>query len=420
MCKNILTFILLCTMTLLSCSGGGGKGQSSKDIPALLMTVPSDALAVVSASRCEDALALYDSTSVLHRLSLGRLSRANAVLSICYSGSAVPVLAIRTPYGQAADSTSDAFRLMRQAASLKLYAEATEAGGGALVITPSEAQMQAVRRHLQGGTSILAAPDFVSALGLRRDADDFIILKNSGAQRLVPRDVLSKVFSYREMTSFLKTLSEWTVLSPAGAAAYEIDFYRNEGSEYFANLMDAIPSDGGNLSKVLPVNAEFVMAMAAGSQEFRDAFRKFKDASVKLTSYEKKLATLRKDCGKDPLAWEKETGVREIALMVIPEGKIFMVKHSKKVADKDIAENPYRGFAEALYGSAFSCGDDSCTAIFNGWQLFGSENVLQAFIASEKMGENFKWPKGYRLYLLSPKGTLEWGKKGIKYEISVT
>ena len=79
-------------------------------------------------------------------------------------------------------------------------------------------------------------------------------------------------------------------------------------------------------------------------------------------------------------------------------------------------ENPRRGFLPALYGNAFALADDSCTACSRGWQIYGSPEAVEAFIAAERPEDPvLNWPgKGCRFIIHQPGKTLAWGKKGIK------
>ena len=171
MCKKSLFALILVLPVLLSCGGrGGGRdaAPAERRIPALITTVPSDALGVVCYDRCAEGLSLYDSTSVLHRLDLSAFKNARMALSLCYNGSLVPVLALdagRAP----ADSSEAVSGLLAQAASLRLRAEyfppdEEARRDGFLLITPSDAQLTAVKRHLSEHTSILDAPGFREAL----------------------------------------------------------------------------------------------------------------------------------------------------------------------------------------------------------------------------------------------------------------
>ena len=164
------TLALLLALPLLLCCGNPARKTDApvqeKRIPELLAAVPSDALGVLCFDRCADGLRLYDSTSVLHKLDLSEFRNARMALSLCYNGSLVPVLALDTRRAEA-DSAAVLNELLAQAASLKVsshYFAPEEGRPGMVILSPSEAQITAVRRHVTQQTSILDAPYFRQAL----------------------------------------------------------------------------------------------------------------------------------------------------------------------------------------------------------------------------------------------------------------
>ena len=68
-----------------------------------------------------------------------------------------------------------------------------------------------------------------------------------------------------------------------------------------------------------------------------------------------------------------------------------------------------------VYGSAFGLPDDTHTAAYGGWYLYGNEAALRAFLDAERPdGAGAKWPgRGCRFLVYQPDKTLAWGKKGI-------
>ena len=416
------TLALLLALPLLLCCGNPARKTDApvqeKRIPELLAAVPSDALGVICFDRCAEGLRLYDSTSVLQKLDLSDFKNARMALSLCYNGSLVPVLALDTHRAEA-DSAAALKALTEQAASLKVfshYFEPDPAAGrqGMLILSPSEAQITAVRRHVTQHTSILDAPYFRQALSAA-GGDDFVIYRNSGAERLAPKGWMQEFFPRRELTGFLRQLADWTVLTPA-SDGFSVQPVQGPADSYFANILSLLPFSDSRLGAVLPDSVRFALALPVSNPAFREAFERWQDASVKMTRYRRTLDALRKESGKDPLKWEKEIDVRELALVRDGEGRaVVLVRPGKAVADRPSGENPWRGFIPTLYGSAFTLADDSCEAARDGWYVYGSPADVQAWLDAKRPETASKWPgKGCRFIIYEPERTLAWGKKGLR------
>lgn len=423
MCKKALLAFLLLLPLLSACGGSGHKNGnllSERRIPELISAVPSDALAVVCFDRCEDGLALYDSTSVLHKLDLSAFSHAAMALSLCYNGSLVPVLALDADRTEAVDSASAVSGLLAQAASLRLQAEYVHPDPeakrrGFLVITPSNAQLTAVRRHLTEYTSILDAPGFTRALAAA-PGGNFVIFRNGGAERLMPKGWLQDCFPRRELSPFLGAVAEWTVLTPE-ADGFAVTPVCSESDSFYANILAAMPPAESRLGALLPEQTGLALALPVSGQQTRDALERWQDASVKLTQYRRQLDALKRESGKDPLKWEKELDVREVALVHFDGGAVTLVRPGKAVPDRGPEANPWAGFLPVLYGGAFALPDDSFSASTGGWYIYGSEAAVQAFLDAPRPAEDAPviWPgKSCRFILRDNTKTLAWGKKGIQ------
>lgn len=422
MCKKSLFALIIALPVLFACGGGSRRTDAEpqeRRVPELIAAVPSDALAVICYDHCLEGLALYDSTSVLHRLDLSAFKNNRMALSLGFNGSLVPVLALDT--GRApADSTEAVVDLLAQAATLRLSAEYFHPDeearrDGFLLITPSEAQMTAVKRHLSEHTNILDAPGFRQALATA-DAAEFVILRNGGAERLAPKDWLQGVFPRRDLTSFLGRVADWTVLKPVSGGFTVLPVCGAGDDAYYANILATLPFGDSRLGTILPQDTRFALAMPVSQPEMRQAVERYQDASVKLTRYKRTLEELRKASGKDPVKWEKELGIREIARVHFEGGAVALVRPAKAVEDREPAENPWRGFLSILYGSAFGLADDTHTAAYGGWYLYGNEAALRAFLDAERPdGTGAKWPgRGCRFLVYQPDKTLAWDKKGIR------
>jgi hypothetical protein len=420
MSKKTILAILLGLPLLLSCGNSARKDGApvqQKRIPELLAAVPSDALGVICNDRCSEGMRLYDSTSVLQKLDLSDFKNARMALSLCYSGSLMPVLALDTHRAEA-DSAVALNNLLAQAASLKLYShyfQPDEETGrtGLVIISPSDAQITAVRRHITEQTSILDAPYFRQALAAA-DPGNFVIFRNGGADRLAPKGWLQDFFPRRDLTAFLRSIADWTVITPKSDGC-DILPVQGPADSYFANILELLPFSDSRLGAVLPDTVRFALALPVANPAFREAFERYQDAAVKLTRYHRTIDALKKGSGKDPLKWEKEIDVRELALVHGDGWAVTLVRPGKAVADREPAANPWRGFLPALYGSVFALPDDSCEAVQGGWYVYGSPAGVQAWLDATRPETARKWPgKGCRFIIYEPEKTLAWGKKGLR------
>lgn len=419
MCKKSIIALLAALPLLFACGEPSPKTGDVRRVPELLAAVPSDALAVVCYDRLEEGLPLLDSTNVLRQLNLTAFKQSHMALSLCYNGSLVPVLALDAGRAEA-DSASAVSTLLAQAANLKLQAEyvrpdAETKRRGFLLITPSNAQLTAVRRHLSEHTSILDAPGFRQALAAAAGRD-FVMFRGGGApERLAPKGWLRDYFPRRALTRFLGSVADWTVLTPT-AEGFDVAPVCEQDDAFYANILGSLPFGESRLGAILPEEVQFALALPVALPQLREAVDRWQDASVKLTAHRKRLETLRKESGKDPLKWEREQDVREVALVHFGGGAVTLVRPAKPATEREPRENPWRGFLPALYGDAFTLVDDSCTACSRGWQIYGSPEAVTAFIEAARPEEAaFEWPgKGCRFVIYQPGKTLAWGKKGIK------
>ncbi len=415
MCKIRLIAAVLALMVLCSC-GSGGVQRDAEDLPDLLSAVPSDALAVLSSSSCAGALLQLDSADVLRSLNLDAFGSAPAVLSLGYNGSSVPTLVVGTGVQDSTSAVTAAIRqAKRKGVQAEYFAPDTDSGRqGLLAFTPSESQMVALRRHIGEGRSIFDAPLFREAASLTEGAD-FIILRNSGASHLMPEGFLSDVFPRRSLAAFLHRAADWTVLQPSGEGGFSVRTVQGEEDTYFVNILASLPFADSRLGEILPEGTDFALALPLPEGTFRDAYENYVDASVKMTSYRRRLASLKAVSGKDPLLWEKELGVREVAMLRWNGRTAVLLRPSKPLKDSAVEDNPHRGFVPALYGEAFSLKDDSCRGELCGWYAIGSREAVEAL--REAVVEKHKdsaWPgKNCHFVLYDSGRTAVWNRKGI-------
>ena len=415
---------LIAALALVSCgrTHGGGSGEIPEETLSLLRTVPSDALAVCARNSCSEAAALLDPASALRSLDYGRFAGAKAVVSWSYDGSLSPVLAFDTGRSQA--GAAEAVRIRKDADSLGLqscwYAPDSLVGRRSiLVLTPSEALLTAVGRHVSEGRSIMDADGFGTA-ATAGNPGDFTVLRNSGALRLLPGRFLDGIYSQRAAAGFLRTVSDWVTICPSGRNSYGIALTCGEGPSYFSNIFTLLPFADSRLGDILPADTEFAVSLPVPQPEFREAYEKYVDASVRYTQYVRRISSLEKLTGKSPLDWERETAVREVALIAWDGAKVVAVRPSRAPEDAPPSENPWRGFIPALYGQAFSLPDDSVCAAVRGWLVCGSREDVGGFLDSQARIIEAEWPRRGVHIVMYKSGTFVcWSKKGISLWNSV-
>lgn len=404
---------------LVACGGGNGNGdvQTPPEVQSLLRTVPSDALAIVSRDRCSDALALLDSVDRLRTLDLGRLGSSQAMISWSFNGELTPVLAVDAGRSQSDNASARAAAALSDSLGLfaAFYAPDSLVGRHAvLIVTPSDAQLTAVRRHISEGRSIMDAAGFTDAAACAGSSRNFSVLRNSGARRLLPPKFFEGLYSQSSAAAFLRTVADWITIAPDSGGRYRIDATLGDAPSYYTNMFSALPFASSRLGEILPSDTEFAVSLPVTLPEFRESYQKYVDASVRYTPYIRNLDTLEAHSGKNPLDWEKETAVCEVGLIVRGGEKVAAVRPAKAPDNTLPEENPWRGFIPALYGSAFSLPDDSVCANVAGWQIYGSREAVQDFIVAQAELLSTEWPvKGNHIVMYKSGTMLCWNKKGI-------
>lgn len=417
--KNVLIAITMILLCLTSCGEKGDDKQQSIDskVLDLIEYVPSDALCLIYSDECGKIISKMDSTHVLRKLDFGSLASAKAAMSFCYQGSIVPVLVIDTGR-RATDSTEAVSSLMLQARQARLHTHFErneEEGRSSLVISGSESLMNAVKRHLSEGSSILEAEGFSKALSACADRDDFAIVKNSGATRLMPAGFLGGMFPKSDLSRFSDRLSRWTCILPGKNGHAQLLTSNEDADVYFSQLVSKLPGGRSRAEQIVPDTCEFALSASIDSELFRECYERYLDANVQLTAYTRTLKALKDKTGKDPRKWEKEIEVDEIVVLHWQGNTLQLVHSAGKQDNQPCSDNRYRGFIPALYGSAFKIADDSRHAIFDNWHIFGSEEGINALIAyCASRDTKHRKPAVKRHFMVRHEDlTLEWNEKEI-------
>lgn len=409
---NKWRFILLTALlTLLF----GCKQEAPVTINAMLSTVPSDAIAVVTGDRLRDVLQnMEDSTHVLRKLNYGTLLKKKAALSFCYTSSLTPVLTIDA--GRQATDSSEALQpILDRAAQLKLSARlipGSEFGqkGGILAISQSETLTASVERHLKSGASIQDAPFFTDALALAAGGHNAIFLKNAGALRWLPKNAMNGLFTNRETAAFLKDAAQWIVITPTEENVGEFRMTGADSPACYHKVLASLKKNQLKILEVAPADADFVLAQSVEDEQFRPLYEAFQDACVKLDRYKKNLDEVKRSVGKYPLDAEKEMGIKEVALMRWENHKVSLLRCSSSIKDTLVAENPYPGIIPALYGNAFRT-EDGWTCRRGSWRAYGNREDVEAFATLPPVEDT---PKAHSFYYRNSNVTILTDNRGTR------
>lgn len=418
-CTALLAFISS------ACSSGNGSTRQSDDERkvTVLSTVPSDALAVSYAENCRNSGFALDSTSIFSGLGLRSIRSSGMAVSLCYNGKTVPVLSIAPVPDNFRDDSTSAYNAVIRAATRKkiraLYiadAPSTPEGTGVLLLSPSESQIKASERHIRAGRSIYDSENFVDAVDKAGDVREMVILRNAGFKRINAGDYFPTAYNAGEVSALMQRSSQWTVLSPGGEKEKAVTLSYPDEETYFARFLASLPESDSRLGRVLPPQTAFALSLPVSNPAFRVQYERYIDANVRLVKYRKQMERLARETGKDPLKWEKELDIKEIAIAEFDGHRIMLVRPGRKVMDRIPDSNPYQGFAAALYGSAFALPDESFTANAKGWTVIGSEAGVRAWCLSGTEDNGFgKWPgKRVRFTIFSDGKYLVWNKKGVR------
>lgn len=361
--------------TLLACSCA--RQGTDRDLSPMLRAVPSDAVVVASYDHAGGMLeSLLPEGDVLRKLDLGSLARRKATLSYCYARNLTALLAIDAGKS-ASDSLSKVSRLIRQADSLGLHPCLSKSSPNdmrtILLMSRSQTLIDEALRHLDEGSSIFDADGF-EASALRASSDDILIFRNQAASRWFPS--VKGPVERKKCVTLMRKLADWTVLSDRGNGCFELAFEPEASAPCFSTLLATLAEDPLKVYEAVGDSVDFCISIAAGQEKFRPAYEQWLDATMALTSYRRTLESLRKQSSKDPLSWEKEQDIREVALTLIGGEPVCLTRHGRKSVDGEVMENPYRGFLPALYGNIFSCDDAFCCRR-GSWTAYGVADAVQ-------------------------------------------
>lgn len=379
----------LISIILVSC-----RTDVVRSVPEVLYTVPTDAVMVYSADRLDDVLGMaFDSTDAVRGLMWGRLSGRSAAVSFVFNRNLSPVVCV-----DAGRASSDTIALVPG-----LICEAERAGFQAryfpgesigracnlLLLTRSEAVYSAVCRHLEARRSVMDLETFVQAYGIA-DGEPCQIVRNSAFEQILPAKYMKGGFKRSELLKFASHCSDWMVVVNKDGRKTVRTVQHSDGAQ-FANVLPALEAAESRLPELLHEENNLVLDLPVGGG-FRGKYEDWRYACSNLDKYEKSLAAVKKERKMDPLKWEKEAGVREVALICWgKEAKVIAIRADRLPDVPDCSANDLKGVAAALYGSAFAGPADSCCVRRGSWLICGSKPDVEAFPDARVITEMPAW-----------------------------
>ena len=422
---------LAAVLFLCSCAGSSSSDNSEVKGFELLSYVPSDACGVIVCEKLAPGLEnLFDSGSIFRELFYGKLSDCKTVISYHYVGSLVPMIAV--DLGRSQSDAKQAAALIEESAFYDLHARIVQSPAGVskrsvLLVCSSDPILDAAERHMDAHTSVLEVAGMPEALEKAPSKGDVVIFRNDAIGNLLPKDVLSKYVSRKQLLGFIKGYSDWTVMhltgaEPAGRGVYLSYEVRTVYPDDYSKSAAVFEEQGYGESKlpsVLPQGTTYAIDQPVFSaQALIEARKKNLDANGGLNRFTNTCNQLGKATGTDPLKWAEETDIKEVAKVVWKGEEVVLVRPAKPLVSHNVRFNIYRGFIPALFGQAYSLADDSHSACIGNWLIMGSEDAVKHFMSSEVRQKLHYWPaKAVKAVVLADDCQLSWTKNELKFDV---
>ena len=411
-------FLIFAALLAASCGRGGGGFDSG-----LLRTVPSRSIAVMAFADAGEALKmLCDSSHIFRQIDLGRFGSREMLLSFDYGSALVPLLALDA--GRAGRDTSEAVRrLLSQAEGLGLfcaYSADTASHSAAVLLSPSAAAVSEALFHIESGASVMDAPGFAEAAALAEGSKGSILLRNSAAGHLLPKDLPENIVPRRELVKFLSDASEWTA---ADFDEYSFKNLRitsyNTGKHNFMRIFEDFDGAGSEIADILPAGTLFFADLPLDDAEgYYGARKEWLDARSALRRHENACSALKSTTGLSPKAWLAASKPKEIARIVWEGGSVLALRFAKAPSAKTLIPNDIQAFPGTVFGKLFSLPDESAAVRKGKWLIIGSAAEAEAFLALQKDESFGRFPKkGLKFAIYNEGALLAGDKKGIKLSI---
>jgi len=370
------------------------RTEGVRFVPEIVYTVPTDAVMVFWNDRLEDVLEMaFDSTDVVRGFKWGKLSGHNAAVSFVFNRNLSPVICIDA--GRSSEDTmgfvSGVQHQARKAGMQTRFFNGKDIGRSCnlLLLTRSEAVFSAVCRHVEAGRSIMDLGDFVDAFKLTNGAACQIV-RNSSFEQILPRRYMEGCFKRAELLKFASHCADWTIVMRTEGRKI-VRTVQHADESQFANVLPVLEAAESRLPEIMPEDTELAFSLPIGGG-FRERYENWRYASSNLDKYEKSLAAVKKLRKVDPRKWEKQAGVREVALVQWGKGRKALAVRADKLPDQPVCSvNELEGVAAVLYGRAFASVRDSCCVRRGGWLICGSKPDVEAFPELRVCGEMPLW-----------------------------
>lgn len=411
----ILVVGIIIGIISLYSNGSGKNSQKSAGSYPLLQAVPSDAALVMHFKSLDKALDIMaDSTmafkgiggagkenfdkfiSILarNRKIAGSLKSHSAAIAMLSSGNLVPILIIDGGKSQS-DSLSHASSLLALADSVKLYAAETGINKKYVLVSPSETVLSSSERHLSNGLSVLDSEGMKETAAIT-SGDNVIFINCSYSGKILTSHFPSK---YNKHSELFKKLGKWASLSITDYSEKHTSLEGTVGGKLLGSSFITMANSAGGsdvkVQDVLPADTyAFISVPVADAKEFFSARDKFLDANGKLEKHKSENQAFKSTLGSSAEDWMKRSGIREAAIAWFHNGKqleeILLMRTDAKKETSEIKDNDSQGLAKCLFGDIFSLADESCSAMYKGWQIIGSRAALEVYLSEGFLNNTVK------------------------------
>lgn len=370
------------------------NASNFQDRHPLVTSVPSDA-AIVFCVKDFGRLQEYvrDSSAAFGELFSGRLDRLlskeyhslrklPAIVSVNYSKDMPALLIIEAEKALADTANADILTLKEKARESGLN---FRSDNGRVLISPSETIINSSIRHYSSGHSVLEADGF-APLAATLKGEDILFLSNAYSDKIIEAFFARK---HQRKSSFFKEISKWTAFtierhSEKGVEAKGNLLYGMDPS-YYMNVLQHVSDSPSTVAEVLPAHADYFYSLPIGSfVSYSKAYRNYLDAKSRLDKFETTLKNQGKTFGKNAEKWAEDLNIKEIAVAGVRindkiRDLILIKPGSKSSLFEGIAEYPYAGFAETMFGGIFKASEENSWCSRNGWLIVGDSVAVAQY-----------------------------------------
>lgn len=452
---NRKTLIVLVSIIAVMCVGVGfgvyalysGVSDDSYELSLsdddfrLFQAVPSDAVAVMHFDRLDKIPQMFSDSasagscfvskgfkeflasvsSAVESRQLQNLKSSETVVSFHYEGSPVPLLVV--DICRAGASLPEDFYTLRQLASDAGYTsqslDCSKLADGksalssrtVLLLSPSDLVITSSERHISQGISVLDKDEFRQA-AYSGFGGSTLFLSNQEITKILPSFLDVK---YRKKGSFLKSVSDWCLLSlnRPSETRFELSgrLFAEDGFDRYLNVLRSDTPSESKLMEILPsYTVSFFDIPVSDVNLFADACARFADSTIGRMKYDQNLDALGKRTGVKPQIWAESLDIKELALasfclgdeletlLLVRPGNpdprmIFGQSSDIESIGKyvpSVSGYPYFDYASALFGSLFDMGKDACCTYISGWIVAGSKAAVSEYVEGRALDTTLK------------------------------